>query len=135
MAKTKHTTSVIITAVWPGVTLDGLDALLSPSIPGRITASSRVGNGEGAGEGTDEGADEGEADGVGLGDSVPKGAGESTDEGADEGEADGAGLGDSVPTAIGAEVGGGIMGIDIDMSMEYSSTRVSSRKALQGENI
>jgi hypothetical protein len=109
MAKTKHTTSVIITAVWPGVTLDGLDALLSPSIPGRITASSRVGNGEGAGEGTDEGADEGEADGVGLG--------------------------DSVPTAIGAEVGGGIMGIDIDMSMEYSSTRVSSRKALQGENI
>jgi hypothetical protein len=66
MAKAAHATRVIsIRTLWPGVTLNRLDAALSASsIPGVFTAlafpsSSRVDNDEGA----DEGAGEGETDG------------------------------------------------------------------------
>jgi hypothetical protein len=62
MAKAAHATREIsIRTLWPGVTLNGLGAALSPSsIPGVFTAlafpsSSRVIN--------NEGADEGETDG------------------------------------------------------------------------
>jgi hypothetical protein len=101
MANAAHTTSEMMT-IWPGVTLDVLDALSPSSIPGLITVSASVP----AVASLDPPVIVGGAVllivGAGLGCTVPN--------------APRGGRGERV-VSIGTEDGGRIMGIDIDIDM------------------
>jgi hypothetical protein len=114
MAKAAHTTRAMMT-VWPGIRLDGLDALVSPSTSGIITASPfpsslRVG------------ADEGETEGDSkVGAAVSASVSVPVDPPVIIGGVVllifGAGLGEERLVSLGSEEGGGNMGIDMGMDM------------------